>query len=916
MKTIRNMLLVLTCLAVLPAAAAWAGEPWCQGEPGVCVTNITSTAFTVSWVTLGSDELASVQWGTASDNLNNTAYDERDAVILDEAHHILIAGLAPQTTYYFTVTSGGVTYDDGGEPFSAKTGPSLAPTMPEFMVIHVYLSDGETPAVGAIVYLQSFSGEEESAVQSKILSDAGGMVLFDLNSLRTTDYSSYFAWSNNDLFIVVDGQSMGYEVYEGGVPAASPPLGPTMDIILTDCTGCLIDGVCYRDGDYHPDGICGLCDTNNNRFRWTFADAAIVCRAAVNNCDVAETCTGDSALCPADAFVAAGQVCAPAGAELCDADNVCAGDSATCVPTFRAAGAVCRAAVNNCDVAEVCTGDSAECPTDVYASAGTVCLAAAGDCDMDDTCAGNSATCLVNFRGAGVTCRAAINACDIAENCTGDSAECPADVYASAGTVCLAAAGDCDMDDTCAGNSATCLTHYRDAGVVCRAAVNDCDIAESCAGDSPACPADAFAPDTTVCQTAAGDCDLDDFCAGNSAECVDSGYRSPETVCRPSAGDCDRAENCTGSAAECPIDELLDAGTVCRAATGECDLAEICDGSAASCPADVFVQAGEACEDDAFCTVNDACDGQGACAPGQERDCADEIACTDDFCDENSDQCVNDDFVCLATVVAPNCPKEVTGPGIEIPVIIDQVDGEDEIGFSMTYDSTLLTFVEYDLEGSVLQAWGEDFTCEVNPPLGRIDCTGASDLSLDPEEQATLVTFIFDPNITELLFLDEQRTTHPAAFAGKVLSDSRVRRLGMTSDLNEMFSESLGCKLEEPEAEVLFSVFNLLGDLELMIGEDCVSDFPIADDEDDDNDNDDNDNDDNNNDTVDDDDDTGDDDDTVDDDDDDDDDNNDDDTTAGDDDDTFLPPPDDDDDDAAEENYASNKGDDDGGCGL
>ena len=80
----------------------------------------------------------------------------------------------------------------------------------------------------------------------------------------------------------------------------------------------------------------------------------------------------------------------------CQACSVAAGAAVdgTCAP--RAAGIVCREAAGACDVAETCTGSSAACPADVLTAAGTVCHAAAGACDVAESCTGTSTSCPAN----------------------------------------------------------------------------------------------------------------------------------------------------------------------------------------------------------------------------------------------------------------------------------------------------------------------------------------------------------------------------------------------------------------------------------------------------------------------------------------------------------------------------------------
>jgi fibronectin type 3 domain-containing protein len=131
------------------------------------------------------------------------------------------------------------------------------------------------------------------------------------------------------------------------------------------------------------------------------------------------------------------------------------------------AGTVCRPAVDLCDVAESCDGTSADCPADKLAKAGTSCRPTAGDCDIAETCDGINVSCPVDgFMQAGTVCRkvAVSNLCDVPESCTGTSPTCPVDSVAPANTVCHPSKDNnqCDPTETCTGTSVTCPTdqHY------------------------------------------------------------------------------------------------------------------------------------------------------------------------------------------------------------------------------------------------------------------------------------------------------------------------------------------------------------------------------------------------------------------------------------------------------------------------
>jgi hypothetical protein len=176
-------------------------------------------------------------------------------------------------------------------------------------------------------------------------------------------------------------------------------------------------------------------------------------------CDVAEACTGVSAACPNDAFVAS--------------------------------STVCRSAVpGGCDVAENCTGSAAACPADAVSATGTVCRSVAGLCDVAETCNGSNTCPADGFLSSATVCRAStsIAACDPAESCTGSSALCPTNVVTRVPTteLCDAVDNDCDgvVDDPWIRPTG-CVPGVE----VCDRVDNDCDglVDEGLAG-SLACP--------------------------------------------------------------------------------------------------------------------------------------------------------------------------------------------------------------------------------------------------------------------------------------------------------------------------------------------------------------------------------------------------------------------------------------------
>jgi hypothetical protein len=358
-------------------------------------------------------------------------------------------------------------------------------------------------------------------------------------------------------------------------------------------------------------GTSGICPADQ------FRPANFICRASAGVCDVQETCTGSSAACPPDAFEPAGTFCRPS-AGVCDLSEFCTGASVSCPADAKSTG-VCRPAAGPCDVAESCDGASNDCPPDALATAGTPCRAAADVCDVAESCTGSDAACPADgFAAEGTECRASAGVCDPAESCTGSSAACPADAKSSA--VCRPAAGVCDVAESCDGAGNDCPPEVKSTAQ-CRAASGPCDVAESCDGVGDDCPADGFAPAGTTCRPAAGACDLAETCTGDGPGCPADAKST--AVCRAAAGACDVAESCDGASNDCPPDAFVPAGTVCRPAAPQCDVAESCTGLGPACPPDAFEPDGSACDDGVACTA-DACSG-GVCVGTPNVD-----ACVDD----------------------------------------------------------------------------------------------------------------------------------------------------------------------------------------------------------------------------------------------------------------------------------------------
>src|SRR5438093_6653620 len=190
------------------------------------------------------------------------------------------------------------------------------------------------------------------------------------------------------------------DVFDLGVTftltATGDPSGPTAETTFTDANPCG-NGVLDSGEDCDPGIPNSSCCKNN----CTFQPSSNVCRNAVNVCDLADTCTGFSATCPADAVKSAGTVCTDDG-NPCTTD-VCNGTvgSPACQHPAGNAGATCTDDGNPCTL-DQCDGTSTTCQHPA-GNSGAVCTDDGNPCTRDE-CNGTSTTCQHPAGNAGATC--------------------------------------------------------------------------------------------------------------------------------------------------------------------------------------------------------------------------------------------------------------------------------------------------------------------------------------------------------------------------------------------------------------------------------------------------------------------------------------------------------------------------------
>lgn len=182
----------------------------------------------------------------------------------------------------------------------------------------------------------------------------------------------------------------------------------TGDIVLNISTvnDCLIDGVCFADGEINPLNDCQACLPEVSTTAWSPRPEGSACGNAVDTeCDSPDACNG-AGVCESNPK--------PDGTACSDEGNECTFDeceSGLCTHPPVASGQPCGdPSDSQCDHPDTCDGASG-CLVN-FQTLGTACGDESSDqCDEADICDGNGA-CDVNFV-------ADDTACDDADICTG-----------------------------------------------------------------------------------------------------------------------------------------------------------------------------------------------------------------------------------------------------------------------------------------------------------------------------------------------------------------------------------------------------------------------------------------------------------------------------------------------------------------
>jgi len=199
----------------------------------VTVSNISDTAFTVSWTTGESATGAVVVEG-----INAPVYDDQLAISAGTTpenkqayltHSVSVRNLKPDTAYRFRILSGGKIFSNNTAAYELRTAPILTGTGTSLEPAYGQVTNPSgSPAEGALVYLTPENGQTLSAIVN-----ASGSWVIPLNLARTDNFTSYLTPSeriNESILIrTSDGEASALTDTVNDNPVPAMTIGKTYD---------------------------------------------------------------------------------------------------------------------------------------------------------------------------------------------------------------------------------------------------------------------------------------------------------------------------------------------------------------------------------------------------------------------------------------------------------------------------------------------------------------------------------------------------------------------------------------------------------------------------------------------------------------------------------------------------------------
>lgn len=243
-----------------------------------------------------------------------------------------------------------------------------------------------------------------------------------------------------------------------------------ISLTITTIDDCVIDDICYGEGDPNPLNPCEVCNPALSSSDWSPALKGTACGDPTDTeCDSPDSCDGNGS-CEVN-FKPDSSPCANDGFE-CTLDFCLTG---VCTHPSQPAGTSCGSSADTeCDNPDTCDGGTT-CLTNFEAVFTPCGDPMDSDCDNPDTCDG-AGSCSINNEPDGVTC-------------TDDGNDCKADICAAgvcthpdevAGFPCGSPADtNCDNPDTCNGFG-VCNNNHESDGFPCGDG-DTCTTGDACA---------------------------------------------------------------------------------------------------------------------------------------------------------------------------------------------------------------------------------------------------------------------------------------------------------------------------------------------------------------------------------------------------------------------------------------------------
>ena len=394
-------------------------------------------------------------------------------------------------------------------------------------------------------------------------------------------------------------------------------LNPFNEVSCDDELACTVDDVCDQgvcagfskecDDGLYCNGLEACDDANGDCLAGTppVLDDGVEC--TVDECDEDDD---EVVHLPADG--------------ACDDSNPCTDD--VCDPEL---GCLNTANTGICDDLDPCTVD------DVCAE--TVCAGTAKVCDDGlwcnglETCEADTGDCLAGTPPD----------IDDTIDCTVDECDEESDLVVNTPDDALCDDVDVCTDDICDVEGMGCVNPFNTSACddLDPCTVEDVCAEGSCAGAAKQCDDGLWCNGLETCEAATGDC-LDGVApvVSDGIDCTvdECDDVADEVLNTPDDGYCDDNNECTedscDDAAGCVNDNvILDCDDLDPCTVGDICGEGVCEGTP------------KICDDDLFCNGIETCEaGTGDCLDGEDPVIDDQIACTEDSCDEAADEVVNE----------------------------------------------------------------------------------------------------------------------------------------------------------------------------------------------------------------------------------------------------------------------------------